>query len=82
MKISICPWYANKEGIAVDVGSAEVVCSQVYTGIGIQADGGFFGIAERDGVIEIQHNGDILLDSDQIKALIERKGLIDGKTDL
>ncbi len=75
MKLSICPWYANKEGIAVDVGSAEVVCSQAYTGIGIQADGGFFGIAERDGVIEIQHNGDILLDSDQIKALIERKGI-------
>jgi hypothetical protein len=73
MKISICPWYESKEGISVDIGPAEVTCSQVYSGIGIQTDSGLFGIAERDGVIEILHNGDILLDSDQIKALIERK---------
>lgn len=69
MKISI----EGENGISIDAGSAEVICSQVYCGIGIRADGGLFGIAERDGVIEILHNGDILLDSDQIKALIQRK---------
>lgn len=78
MKISISPWYESKEGIFVEVGASEVVCQQAYAGIGILADGGLFGIAERDGVIEILHNGDLLLDSDQIKALIERKGPRDG----
>jgi len=34
-----------------------LVLSEVYLGIGIEADAGMFGIAERDGGIEIMLNG-------------------------
>jgi hypothetical protein len=38
-------------------GTPEVYLSEVYSGVGIQTDAGLFGIAQRDGGIEVMLNG-------------------------
>ena len=38
-------------------GASEITLSEVYSGVGIQTDAGLFGIAERDGGIEVMLNG-------------------------
>lgn len=40
-----------------DDGGAEVTLTEVYSGVGIKTDAGLFGIAERDGGIEIMLDG-------------------------
>lgn len=70
MKLSI-EWPNEKDPIVIDVGARDVTCKEVYVGIGIETDSGLFGIAQRDGVIEIMHNGKLLIDADQMKDCIE-----------
>ena len=38
-----------------------LVLSEVFNGIGIETDAGVFGIAQRDGGIEIMHGENLLL---------------------
>ena len=38
-------------------GSAEVMLAEVYSGVGIRTEAGLFGIAQRDGGIEVMLNG-------------------------
>ena len=38
----------------------EIVLSQVYNAIGIKTEAGTFGIAERDGGIEVLLNGEVI----------------------
>jgi hypothetical protein len=38
-------------------GGAEVYLSEVYSGVGIRTEAGLFGIAQRDGGIEVMLNG-------------------------
>lgn len=40
-----------------DDGGAEVTLTEVYSGVGIRTDAGLFGIAQRDGGIEVMLNG-------------------------
>ena len=40
-----------------DDGGAEVILSDVFSGVGIRTDAGLFGIAQRDGGIEVLLNG-------------------------
>lgn len=61
----------DKQKIEIDVGAAEVEASKVYCGIGIDTDWGYFGIAERDGVIEIMFHGTLICDADECKKMIE-----------
>jgi hypothetical protein len=70
MKLSI-EWPGEKDPVVIDVGAREVICKEVYVGIGIETDSGLFGIAQRDGVIEIMHNGKLLIDADLMKDCIE-----------
>lgn len=39
---------------------AEILISACYTGIGIQTEMGIFGIAQRDGGIEVMLNGQLI----------------------
>jgi hypothetical protein len=41
----------------IQIVDGEIVLSEVYNGIGIQTDMGLFGIAQRDGGIEVMLNG-------------------------
>lgn len=41
-------------------GEAVLVLSDVFSGIGIETDAGLFGIAQRDGGIEVLLNGKIV----------------------
>lgn len=74
MKIKI-KWPADDTGITLDVNSADVVCTEVFCGIGIETDIGLFGISQRDGVVEILFNGHLLLCSDRMKMEIEKAGI-------
>lgn len=65
------PGRSDEEKVNLDVGAANVICGNVYCGIGIKTNFGYFGIAERDGVIEVVFNGKLIIDSDNIKKLIE-----------
>jgi hypothetical protein len=38
----------------------QITLSEVYNGIGIKTDSGLFGIAQRDGGIEVMHNGKLV----------------------
>lgn len=40
-----------------DDGGTEITLCEVYSGVGIQTDAGLFGIAQRDGGIEVMLNG-------------------------
>lgn len=60
-----------KDGITIDAGAADVVCSLAFCGVGIDTDIGRFGIAQRDGVIEVMFEGRLLFSSDQMKMAIE-----------
>lgn len=70
MKIKI-EMQDGMDPVVVDVGGQKVSCDKVYCGIGIETERGIFGIAERDGVIEVMHNGKLILDSDDISTLID-----------
>lgn len=61
----------GQDPIVIDTNSADVVCTEVYCGLGIKTDIGFFGIAERDGIIEIVYDGDLLICSDRMKMEID-----------
>lgn len=58
----------DRDSIKIDAGSEEVTCSDVYCGIGIDTDMGRFGIAERDGAIEIIFNGQLIINSDEVRS--------------
>lgn len=77
MKIKIS-WPGDDKGITIDASSSDVVCTDVFCGIGVQTDIGHFGIAQRDGVVEILFNGHLLFSSDRMKMEIEKSGLIDN----
>lgn len=62
-----------KDGITIDAGAADVVCSEVFCGVGIDTDIGRFGIAQRDGGIEVMFKGRLVFTSDQIKMSIEEE---------
>jgi len=51
------------EPLTVDVGCREAVCHEVFCGIGIETPQGRFGIAQRDGGIEVLLNGDLVYSS-------------------
>jgi len=63
--------WEDEPPVKIDTGARDVTCREVYCGIGIETESGYFGIAERDGVIEIMYNGNIILDSDMMKAAIK-----------
>ena len=63
--------WEDEPPVKIDVGARDVTCREVYCGIGIETESGYFGITERDGVIEIMYNGKIILDSDMMKVAIE-----------
>ena len=70
MKLSI-EWPEEKDPVVIDVGARDVICKEVYVGIGVETGIGLFGIAERDGAVEIMHNGKLLIDADQMRDWIE-----------
>ena len=41
----------------IQIVDGEIVLSEVYNGIGIQTDMGLFGVAQRNGGIEVLHDG-------------------------
>lgn len=49
--------------VTLDVGGREVTLHDVFCGIGIPTDVGTFGIAQRDGGIEVRLNGRTILDA-------------------
>jgi len=42
----------------IQIVDGEIVLSEVYNGIGIQTDMGLFGVAQRNGGIEVRLNGE------------------------
>lgn len=62
-----------KDGITIDAGAADVVCSEAFCGVGIDTDIGRFGIAQRDGGIEVMFKGRLVFTSDQIKMSTEEE---------
>lgn len=52
-----------------DDGTPEVTLSEVYSGVGVMTGMGFFGIAQRDGGIEILHGGKTVWTSREIAPL-------------
>jgi len=48
-------------------GTPEVVLSEVYSGVGIKTDMGLFGIAQRDGGIEVLLGGKTVWTSHEIE---------------
>lgn len=67
----------DPEWTEIDVTSHEVIVQQCYTGIGIETDLGLFGIAQRDGVLEIQFNGKLVIDADEMKRSIDAAEVTD-----
>lgn len=64
MKLTITePGYPDIEPLEIDLGCRAVALREVYNGIGIETDQGRFGIAERDGGIEILLNGELIWSS-------------------
>ncbi len=51
----------------ISIDGAEVTLSEVYSGVGIQTDMGLFGIAQRDGGIEVMLNGKTVWASHEIE---------------
>jgi hypothetical protein len=47
----------------ITVKDNNIILSEVYNGIGIQTDQGLFGIAQRDGGIEVMLNGQLVWSS-------------------
>jgi len=60
-----------EEPIIIETNSADVVCTDAFCGLGIKTEAGFFGIAQRDGIIEILYNGDLIICSDRMKMEID-----------
>ena len=44
----------------IEVKNGKVVFSEMYNGIGIKTEAGDFGVAQRDGGIEIMLNGELV----------------------
>lgn len=64
MKIKITePGYPDIQPLEIDLECREVTLREVYNGIGIETDQGRFGIAERDGGIEVMLNGELIWSS-------------------
>jgi hypothetical protein len=61
------------ELLTVDVGARGVVCHEVFCGIGIETEQGQFGIAERDGGIEVLLNGKLVYSSTESLNVVERQ---------
>lgn len=59
-------------------GDLGVVLSEVYSGVGIETDMGLFGIAQRDGGIEIMLNGKTVWTSHGLPVFNEPVRLPDG----
>lgn len=59
----VSPGEAKLEPVTLDVNCRDVVCYEVYYGIGIETPQGHFGIAQRDGGIEVLMNGDLVFSS-------------------
>jgi len=51
----------------VDPGVADVTLQKVYNGVGIETDQGLFGIAQRDGGIEVMLNGKLVFSSSSLE---------------
>lgn len=60
-----------EEPIVIETNSADVVCTEAFCGLGIKTEAGFFGIAQRDGIIEILFNGDLIICSDRMQLEID-----------
>lgn len=65
----------DPEWTEMNVGSHQVLIQEAFCGIGIETDCGLFGIAARDGVIEIQFDGKLVIDADEMKEAIDRAGM-------
>lgn len=64
MKIVISePGYTEIEPLEIDLGCRDVTLSGVYNGIGIETDQGCFGIAQRDGGLEVVLEGKLVWSS-------------------
>lgn len=48
----------------ITAAGSEVILSEVYSGVGIETDTGLFGIAQRDGGIEVQRDGKLVWSSE------------------
>lgn len=58
---------------------AEIVLSEVYSGVGIKTDMGLFGIAQRDGGIEVMFNGKTVWTSHELDETDESERLVPGE---
>lgn len=54
--------------IDINLGDNEVVLSEVFSGVGIATDMGLFGIAQRDGGIEVMLDGKTVWTSHELRA--------------
>jgi hypothetical protein len=71
MKIKIGTGH-DSEWTEINVGSHEVLIQEAFVGVGIETDWGLFGIAARDGVIEVMFDGKLVIDADLMKAAIDK----------
>jgi hypothetical protein len=55
--------------VKIEVEDGEIVLSEVYSGVGIKTDMGLFGIAQRDGGIEVMLEGKTVWTSHEIAPL-------------
>jgi hypothetical protein len=79
MKIKIGTGH-DPEWTEINVGSHEVLIQEAFVGVGIETDWGLFGIASRDGVIEVMFDGKLVIDADSLKAAIDKAGLAAPKS--
>ena len=57
MKISIRDYDGESTYVEINAGGRDVILTDVFNGVGIKTDQGLFGIAQRDGGIEVQLDG-------------------------
>jgi hypothetical protein len=75
----------DPEWTEINVGSHQVLIQEAsrvwssprsaFCGIGIETDWGLFSITARDGVLEIQFDGKLIIDSDKMKEAIDKAGM-------
>ena len=53
----------DPEWTTIDVGSHEILVQDCFCGIVIETDTGLYGVAQRDGGVEILHNGELVWSS-------------------
>ena len=68
--------HGSAEPTAIDAGAAEVTLEHVYCGVGIKTDDGIYGIAQRDGGIEVMIDGALVWSSSEI----DSTALLDAAT--